>query len=56
MGIGKGWVDLNGSGVALQRSTDILHLLESVPHVAVGISKVGVDPENTKTKEYHLLT
>ena len=48
MGIGKSWVDLYGSGVALQGSIDVLHLLQSVPHVAIGISKVGVDPENKK--------
>ena len=53
MGIGKGWVDLNGSGVALQGSIDVLHLLQSVTHVAVGISEVRVDPAR-QTKKYRL--
>ena len=54
MGIGKGWVNLNGSGVALKGSIDVLHLLQCVPHVAVSISKVGVDPEIAR-KHYSLL-
>ena len=39
----KGWVDLNSPAVALHGTIDVLHLLQSVPHVAVCISKVGVD-------------
>ena len=48
MGIGKGRVDLDGSGIALKGSIDVLHLLQGVTHVAVCISKVGVDPERQK--------
>ena len=44
MGVSKGWVDLNSSSVALHGAINILHLLQGVAHVAVGISKVGVDP------------
>ena len=43
MGVGKGGVNLYRTGVALHCSVDVLHLLESVAHVAVGIGKVGVD-------------
>ena len=48
VGIGKGRVYLYGSGIALQGTIDILHLLKSVAHVAIGISEVGVDPAKTK--------
>ncbi len=41
--VGKGWVDLDGSGVAVQGTLHILHLFESVTHVRVGIGKIGVD-------------
>ena len=36
-------VDLNGSCVALHCSLYVLHLFQSVAHVAVSISKIGVD-------------
>ena len=44
MGISKGRVYLDGSTVALHGTIHILHLLQSVAHVAVCVSKVGVDP------------
>ena len=44
MGVGEGWVNLNRPRVALHRSVHVLHFLEGVPHVAVGVRKVGVDP------------
>ena len=44
VGVGKGGVNLNGTSVALECSIYVLHLLQCVPHVAVGISKVGMDP------------
>lgn len=43
MSISKGWVDLNGPTVALHGTIDVLHLFQSVAHVTVRISKVGVD-------------
>ena len=43
--IGEGGVDLNGPGVALQGSLDVLHLLQRVAHVGVGVSKRGADPK-----------
>ena len=48
MGVGEGGVDLDGSGVALHGTIDILHLLEGVPHVAVSICKVGMDPAHVE--------
>lgn len=45
MGVGKGWIDLDSAGIALEGTGNVLQLLQSVPHVAVGISKVRVDPE-----------
>ena len=39
----KGWVDLYGPRVALHGSRNVLHLLQSVTHVAVRICKVWVD-------------
>lgn len=51
MSVGKGWIDLNGTSVALKSPIDVLHLLQSVTHIAVGISKVGMDPEQTKTTQ-----
>ncbi len=44
VGICKSWVDLDGPAVALHGSCDVLHLLQSVPHVTVRICKIGVDP------------
>ena len=39
MSISKGWVDLNGAGVALKGALYILHLFERVAHVGICISK-----------------
>lgn len=47
VGVGEGGVDLDGAGVALQRSLHVLHLLQRVAHVGVGISKGGADPALT---------
>ena len=44
MCIGKGRVDLYGSGVTLDGTRHISHLLQRVPHVAVGICKGRLDP------------
>lgn len=43
MGISKGRVDLDGTSVALQRPLHVLHFLQRVAHVGVGISKCGAD-------------
>ena len=43
VGVGEGRVDLNGPRVALQRSVDVLHLLQRVAHVAVGIGERRLD-------------
>ena len=42
--VSEGGVDLNGARVALQRSLHILHLLQSVAHVGVGVRKRRADP------------
>ena len=44
VGIGERRIDLNGSRVALKRTVDVLHLLQSVAHVAVSVSKRWLDP------------
>lgn len=41
--ISEGRVDLDGTSVALQRPLYILHLLQCVTHVGIGISKCGAD-------------
>ncbi len=41
--VSKGRVDLDGPAVALHGTIDVLHLLQSVAHVAIRVSKVGVD-------------
>lgn len=46
MRISKGWVDLDGAGVALKSSLDILHLLEGVAHVGVGIGECRLDSDS----------
>lgn len=43
--ISKSRVDLDGTGVALQGSLYILHFLQCVAHVRVGISKCRADSE-----------
>ena len=45
MGVGKCRVYLDGPGVALHGSIDVLHLLEGVAHVAVGVCEVWVDSD-----------
>lgn len=48
VGVCEGWIDLNGAGVALQSSLDVLHLFQRVPHVGIGVGKGGTDPENDR--------
>jgi hypothetical protein len=48
MRISKGRIDLDGSGVTLQRALDVVHLLQSVAHVTVGIGKRGLKDEIQK--------
>ena len=50
VGVGKGRVDLDGPGVALQGSLYVLHLFEGVAHVRVGIGEGGSNPMDTNTK------
>lgn len=45
MSVRETGIDLNGASVTLQRSLYVLHFLESVAHVAVGIGKCRLDPE-----------
>ena len=44
VGVGEGRVDLNSPGVALECALYVLHLLQCVPHVGVGISKGRRNP------------
>ena len=44
VGIGERRIDLNGSRVALKRPVNVLHLLQSVAHVAVSVGKRWLDP------------
>lgn len=48
MSISEGRIDLDGTSVALQGSLDILHFLQSISHVGIGISKCGADPKTRK--------
>ena len=43
--VGEGRVDLDGARVALQRRRDVLHLLQRVAHVAVGVSERRLDAD-----------
>lgn len=45
-------VNLNGTSVTLQGALNILHLLQSVSHVRVGISKGGT---NSKGENKHFI-
>lgn len=45
MSISKCWIDLYRSGIALQCTLDILHLLQCVSHVGISISKCWTDSE-----------
>ena len=44
MGIGKGWVDLDGPSIALHSTTNVLHFFQSVTHITVCICKAWMDP------------
>ena len=44
VGVGEGGVDLDGSGVALHGPLDVVHLLEGVAHVGVGVREGRLDP------------
>lgn len=48
--ISKGRVNLDGTGVALQRSLYVLHFLQCITHVRVGISEGGTDSKNKPSK------
>ena len=45
MGVSKGRVDLDGPRVALKRALDVVHFLEGVAHVGVGVGEGRLDPE-----------
>ncbi len=49
MGVGERGVDLNGARVALQGTLDVVHLLEGVAHVGVGVCEGGLDSEERRT-------
>lgn len=51
VGVCERWVDLDGAGVALQRSLHVLHLLQGVAHVGVGVGKRGTYPRERETPE-----
>jgi len=51
VGVCERWVDLDGAGVALQRSLHVLHLLQGVAHVGVGVGKCGTYPRAGNTRE-----
>lgn len=55
MGISKGGVDLNGTSVALQCPLHILHFLQCVAHVRVGISKCGADSVSETERQRSIL-
>lgn len=55
MSVSKGWVDLDGTSIALQSSLDILHLLQRIAHVGIGISKCGADPKIKAKVSVHLI-
>lgn len=48
--ISKSWIDLDGTSVALQCSLYILHFLQCIAHVGIGISKCGANSKNTMFK------
>lgn len=54
VGICKCRVNLNGTSVTLQGSLNILHLLQSVSHVRVGIGK-GRTNSKRENKDLHLV-
>ncbi len=45
MCVGERWIDLNGPGVALKRSLHVVHFLQRVSHVRVGVRKSRLDPD-----------
>ena len=49
--VGEGGVDLDGSGVALHGPLDVVHLLEGVAHVGVGVGEGRLDPAQEGRKE-----
>lgn len=54
MCVSKGGVDLNGTCVALQCPLHVLHLLQGVAHVGVGIRKGRTDPGSHQQMEIQL--
>ena len=43
VGVGESGVDLNVPGVAIGGTLDVMHLLQSVAHVGVGVRKSRLD-------------
>lgn len=55
VGICKRRVNLNGTSVTLQGSLNILHLLQSVSHVRIGVSKGRTDSKGRDTGGMYLV-
>jgi hypothetical protein len=51
----EGGVDLNGPGVALECALHVLHLLESVAHVGVGVGEGGLDANGLLVVQQRLI-
>jgi hypothetical protein len=50
MRVCEGWVDLDGSGVALQSALHISHFLESIAHVGIGICEGWLNSAKKKNQ------
>ena len=48
---GEGRVDLDGAGVALEGALHVVHLLQGVAHVGIGVREGRLDPAQEGRKE-----
>jgi hypothetical protein len=48
-------VDLYGPGVALEGALYVVHLLQSVTHVGIGVGKRRLNPGEREKKTYNML-
>lgn len=55
VGICKRRVNLNGTGVTLQGSLNVLHLLQGVSHVRVGVGEGRTDSKGRDTGGMYLV-